>query len=147
MHRSLIRRKRDGPRLGRIGSRRHRRQQGYGLAIAETLASEGARVAVMARGKAGLDAAEEKLRAAGAPDALGISVDMTDAASIVDGFDVVANRWGALNSLVHTIGPGDGSRRWEMQNGTLLSRSALCRACAQFEPRYPCSARLTGLAS
>jgi len=82
--------------------------KGMGLAIAETLASEGARVAVMARDTAGLDAAVEKLRAAGAPDAVGISVDMADAASIVDGFGVVADRWGVLNSLVHTIGPGDG---------------------------------------
>ncbi|MCW2564792.1 MAG: 3-oxoacyl-[acyl-carrier protein] reductase [Mycobacterium sp.] len=82
--------------------------KGMGLAIAETLAAEGARVAVMARGKAALDAAEEKLRAAGAPDTVGISVDMADAVSIVDAFTVVADRWGQLNSLVHTIGPGDG---------------------------------------
>ena len=82
--------------------------KGMGLAIAEAFAAEGARVAVMARGAAALDAAEEKLRAAGAPDAVGISVDMADAASIVDGFAVVAERWGQLNSLVHTIGPGDG---------------------------------------
>src|ERR1035441_251835 len=79
-----------------------------GLPVAETLASEGARVAVMAGGRGGLDAAEEKLRAAGAPDAVGISVDMADAASIVDGFAVVADRWSELNSLVHTIGPRDG---------------------------------------
>jgi len=82
--------------------------KGMGLAIAEAFAAEGARVAVMARGAAALDAAEEKLRAAGAPDAVGINVDMADAASIVDGFAVVAERWGQLNSLVHTIGPGDG---------------------------------------
>jgi 3-oxoacyl-[acyl-carrier protein] reductase len=69
--------------------------KGMGLAIAQTLAAEGASVAVMARGRAPLDAAVEALRAAGAPDAVGISVDMTD-------------RWGRLNSLVHTIGPGDG---------------------------------------
>jgi 3-oxoacyl-[acyl-carrier protein] reductase len=75
--------------------------KGMGLAIAQTLAAEGARVAVMARGQAALDAAVESLLAAGAPDAVGISVDMTDAAS-------VGERWGALNSLVHTIGPGDG---------------------------------------
>ena len=68
--------------------------KGMGLAIAEAFAAEGARVAVMARGAAALDAAEEKLRAAGAPDAVGISVDMADAASIVDGFAVVAERWG-----------------------------------------------------
>lgn len=82
--------------------------KGMGLAIAETLAAEGARVAIMARGRAALDSAAEKLRAAGAADVAAISVDMADAASIVDGFARVADRWGQLNSLVHTIGPGDG---------------------------------------
>ncbi|TPG31413.1 SDR family NAD(P)-dependent oxidoreductase [Mycolicibacterium hodleri] len=82
--------------------------KGMGLAVAETLAAEGARVAVMARGRDALAAAERALRAAGAPDAVGISVDMTDADSISGGFAEVAERWGAINSLVHTIGPGDG---------------------------------------
>jgi NAD(P)-dependent dehydrogenase (short-subunit alcohol dehydrogenase family) len=82
--------------------------KGMGLAIAEMLAAEGASVAVMARGRSALAAAETKLRQAGAPDALGISVDMADAASIEDGFAAVADRWSQLNSLVHTIGPGDG---------------------------------------
>jgi NAD(P)-dependent dehydrogenase (short-subunit alcohol dehydrogenase family) len=82
--------------------------KGMGLAIAETLAAEGARVAVMARGRAALSAAEQALLAAGAPDAIGISVDMSDADSIAAGFAEVAERWGAINSLVHTIGPGDG---------------------------------------
>jgi 3-oxoacyl-[acyl-carrier protein] reductase len=82
--------------------------KGMGLAIAETLAAEGASVAVMARNREGLDAAVEKLRQAGAPDAVGISVDMADAASITAGFAAVAEHWGQLNSLVHTIGPGDG---------------------------------------
>jgi NAD(P)-dependent dehydrogenase (short-subunit alcohol dehydrogenase family) len=82
--------------------------KGMGLAIAQTLASEGASVAVMARGKAALDSAVESLRAAGAPEAVGISVDMADADSIAAGFAQVKQRWGQLNSLVHTIGPGDG---------------------------------------
>jgi 3-oxoacyl-[acyl-carrier protein] reductase len=82
--------------------------KGMGLAIAETLAAEGARVAVMARSRAALDAATQSVLAAGAPDAVGISVDMSDADSIAAGFEVVRQRWGALNSLVHTIGPGDG---------------------------------------
>ena len=38
--------------------------KGMGLAMAETLASEGASVAVMARDRAALDAAEETLRVA-----------------------------------------------------------------------------------
>src|SRR6476469_9136790 len=82
--------------------------KGMGLAIARTLAAEGAKVAVMARGRAALKEAEEALSAAGSPEAIGISVDMSDAASIAEGFAEVAHRWGALNSLVHTIGPGDG---------------------------------------
>ena len=82
--------------------------KGMGLAIAEVLATEGARVAVMARGKAALDAAVEKLRSAGAPDAVGVIVDMADPESIANGFASIADRWGQLNSLVHTIGPGDG---------------------------------------
>src|SRR5581483_11430763 len=82
--------------------------KGMGLAVAETLAAEGASVAVMARGRTALDAAEEKMRAAVAPDAVGISVDMADAASISAAFAAIEERWGQLNSLVHTIGPGDG---------------------------------------
>lgn len=82
--------------------------KGMGLAIAETLATEGASVAVMARGQAALDTAVKTLRQAGAPDAIGISVDMNDAASISGAFAALSERWGQLNSLVHTIGPGDG---------------------------------------
>ncbi|MEE3754327.1 SDR family NAD(P)-dependent oxidoreductase [Mycobacterium intracellulare] len=82
--------------------------KGMGLAIAETLAAEGARVAVMARSRGALDAAVASLHQAGASDAVGISVDMTDPASIAAGFAAVADRWGHLNSLIHTIGPGDG---------------------------------------
>ena len=82
--------------------------KGMGLAIAQTLAAEGASVAVMARDKAALDGAVESLLAGGAPDAVGISVDMSDADSIAAGFAQVSQRWGQLNSLVHTIGPGDG---------------------------------------
>jgi NAD(P)-dependent dehydrogenase (short-subunit alcohol dehydrogenase family) len=82
--------------------------KGMGLAIATTFAEEGAKVAVMARGADALDDAVATLRDAGAPDAVGISVDMSDAESIAAGFETVAQRWGQLNSLVHTIGPGDG---------------------------------------
>jgi 3-oxoacyl-[acyl-carrier protein] reductase len=82
--------------------------KGMGLAIAETLAAEGASVVVMARGQRALDNAVKRLQEAGAPEALGISVDMADSASITAGFAEVSKRWGKFNSLVHTIGPGDG---------------------------------------
>ncbi len=82
--------------------------KGMGLAIAQALAAEGASIAVMARTRTSLDTAVESLKAAGAPDAVGVSVDMADAGSITAGFAAVFERWGELNSLVHTIGPGDG---------------------------------------
>src|ERR1700690_2977183 len=79
-----------------------------GRAVAEILAADGARVAVMARGREGLDDAVASLKSLGSPDAVGISVDMTDPASIAQGFREVGDRWGSLNVLVHTIGPGAG---------------------------------------
>ena len=98
----------DGPGTRWIASCCHGQRKGMGLAIAETLAAEGASVAVMARNRAALDAAVESLREAGAPEAVGISVDMADAASITAGFAAVSERWGQLNCLVHPVGPGDG---------------------------------------
>ncbi len=82
--------------------------KGMGRAVADILATDGARVAVMARGREALDDTVASLKAAGSPDAVGISVDMTDPESIDAGFREVQERWGALNILVHTIGPGAG---------------------------------------
>lgn len=83
--------------------------KGMGLAIAECIAAEGASVAIMARGQAGLDAAVSRLHAEGASDAFGISVDMADSTSIEAGFAAVADRWSELNVLVHTVGPPYGA--------------------------------------
>jgi 3-oxoacyl-[acyl-carrier protein] reductase len=82
--------------------------KGMGRAVAEILATDGARVAVMARGRESLDETVISLAAAGSPEAVGISVDMTDPGSIDAGFREVQERWGSLNILVHTIGPGAG---------------------------------------
>jgi 3-oxoacyl-[acyl-carrier protein] reductase len=82
--------------------------KGMGRAVAEILATDGAKVAVMARGREALDETAAALLAAGSPDAVGISVDMTDPGSIAAGFAEVGERWGSLNILVHTIGPGAG---------------------------------------
>jgi 3-oxoacyl-[acyl-carrier protein] reductase len=83
--------------------------KGMGLAIAECIAAEGASVAIMARGRAALDAAVAKLHSAGASDGLGISVDMSDPDSVDAGFGLLADRWDELNVLVHTVGPLAGS--------------------------------------
>lgn len=83
--------------------------KGMGLAIAESLGAEGAAVAIMARGRAALDSAAERIRNAGAPQVLALSVDMSDANSISAAFTSVGDAWGSLNALVHTVGPGAGA--------------------------------------
>lgn len=83
--------------------------KGMGRAVAETLAAEGASVAVMARGQEAIDACVAALTAAGSPDAFGVSTDFADPDSIVSAFAQVAERWDSLNVLVHTIGPRGGS--------------------------------------
>ncbi|WP_396930270.1 SDR family NAD(P)-dependent oxidoreductase [Mycolicibacterium sp.] len=82
--------------------------KGMGLAIAECLGSEGASVAIMARGREALAGAAERVRAAGAPEVQTISVDMADADSIAEGFASVHAAWGQLNILIHTVGPDAG---------------------------------------
>lgn len=87
--------------------------KGMGRAAAEAFAAEGARVAVMARGREALDETVEALTAAGSPDAVGIQVDLTQADSITAGFAAVGERWGELNTLVCAAGPVAGHTRWD----------------------------------
>jgi NAD(P)-dependent dehydrogenase (short-subunit alcohol dehydrogenase family) len=82
--------------------------KGMGRAIAEAFADDGARVAVLARGQSAIDDTLESLRGRGCPDAVGLSVDVTDPESVQAAFDAVGERWGEINSLVNTVGPGDG---------------------------------------
>ena len=83
--------------------------KGMGRAVAEVLAGEGARVVVMARGRAAMDETVEALRRAGSPGAAGVAADFTDASSIAEAFAELERRWTALNILVHTVGPGAGT--------------------------------------
>lgn len=79
-----------------------------GRATAQCLAEEGARVCILARGQAALDAAVAALRDAGSPDAVGLSVDLGKAAEIEAAFRTIGERWGELNCLINTIGPHAG---------------------------------------
>lgn len=83
--------------------------KGMGRAVAETLAAEGAAVAVLARGKEALDATTAALHEAGSTGSFGISTDLADAASVSAAFDQVEREWGSLNVLVHTVGPTAGT--------------------------------------
>jgi 3-oxoacyl-[acyl-carrier protein] reductase len=82
--------------------------KGMGRAIALTLAAEGARVAVLARHQSDVDEAVGALGAAGAPDAMGLAVDVTSADQVADAFAAIGSRWGSLNVLVNTVGPSAG---------------------------------------
>jgi len=82
--------------------------KGMGRAIAECLASEGARVAVLARGRAMLDETVGALERLGSPQALGLPVDVAESDSVEAAFDELEKRWGSLNVLVNTVGPAAG---------------------------------------
>jgi 3-oxoacyl-[acyl-carrier protein] reductase len=82
--------------------------KGMGRAIAETLAEEGARVAVLARGRDALRDTVAALGAAGSPDARGLEVDVNDPSRVASAFAELDDHWGELNVLVNTIGPGAG---------------------------------------
>lgn len=80
--------------------------QGMGRATAEWLARDGARVAVLARDRSELDETERVLAAAGSPDPVGIVCDVVDADSVAVAFEELGKRWGGLNILINTVGPG-----------------------------------------
>lgn len=83
--------------------------KGMGRATAEGLAAEGARVCVLARGKEAIDEAVAACEAAGSPDAFGISTDVGKAEDIDAALAQVRERWGELNVLINTVGPGAGA--------------------------------------
>jgi NAD(P)-dependent dehydrogenase (short-subunit alcohol dehydrogenase family) len=79
--------------------------KGMGRAAAVCLAAEGARVAILARGRDALDETVEALRVAGSPDAVGITTDLTVAADVEAAFAELSERWDSCNVLVNAAGP------------------------------------------
>jgi NAD(P)-dependent dehydrogenase (short-subunit alcohol dehydrogenase family) len=79
--------------------------QGMGRAAAVCFAEDGARVAVLARTKADLEATAELLRDKGSPEAIGLQADITDDEEVRNAFREVDERWGGLNVLVNATGP------------------------------------------
>jgi 3-oxoacyl-[acyl-carrier protein] reductase len=82
--------------------------KGMGRAISERLAAEGATVAVLARGREALDDTVASLHGKGSTGSFGLSVDATDGEQVSDAFAELKDRWGSLNVLVNTLGPGAG---------------------------------------
>lgn len=80
--------------------------RGMGLATAQCLAEDGARIALVGRTGGVLATAAADLAERGSPDAFGIAADIGDANAVERVFAEVAERWGgALNILINTVGP------------------------------------------
>ena len=82
-----------------------------GRAIAVRLATEGAQVAVMARGRPALDETVAALHGVGSAASLGLSVDVTDGRQVDAAFAQLDDQWGSLNVLVNTPRPRSGPVR------------------------------------
>lgn len=82
---------------------------GIGLAIAEALAENGARVALLDIALDRAEAQAARLREAGC-DAIAIGMDVSDPASVDDGMDRCAARWGGLDVLFANAGIDPGSQ-------------------------------------
>lgn len=74
--------------------------RGIGAACARAFAAEGARVAVASRSRGELDAVVAEIAAAGHGEALAVSADMAEPASITALFETVAARLGPVDVLV-----------------------------------------------
>jgi 3-oxoacyl-[acyl-carrier protein] reductase len=82
--------------------------KGMGRAAATCFARDGADVAVLARGKAGLDEALDQLRDLGSPAPLAIETDLRDDASVRRAFAAIGEAWGGeVNTLVNAAGPDE----------------------------------------
>ncbi len=77
--------------------------QGIGFALAEGLAAHGAEVVLNGRDKTKLDAAVDKLTAAGAKVSA-CDFDVTDAEAVRKGVDDIESRIGAIDILVNNAG-------------------------------------------
>jgi 3-oxoacyl-[acyl-carrier protein] reductase len=111
---------------------------GMGRAAADCFASEGARVAVLARTQPDLDRTAADLRALGSPDAVGLPTDLLDQESVDAALAEVGQRWGHCNALVNAAGPFPGGIKsfeeytdaeWlDVVNGITLSSVRTIRA-------------------
>ena len=88
--------------------------RGFGRAIAERLAAEGASIALLARSLAQLDEVAHAIRNAGG-QAIGVRCDVTDAASIEGAARKVEELLGPIDLLVNNAGvPGPFGPIWQV---------------------------------
>lgn len=78
--------------------------QGIGRAVALAFGRTGYGVAVLDIDQAAIDETLEKLRAVGAPDAVGMVADVSDEADVARAMALLDRRWGVLHVLVNNAG-------------------------------------------
>jgi NAD(P)-dependent dehydrogenase (short-subunit alcohol dehydrogenase family) len=92
--------------------------RGFGRAIAERLAAEGADIALLSRSLVQLDEVADAIRAGGGangPRAIGVRCDVTDPNSIDHAIDKVEELLGPVDLLVNNAGvPGPFGPIWEV---------------------------------
>ena len=89
--------------------------RGIGLAIAQVLLTEGARVVVTGRDAARLAKAESELvRQFGRERVLGLAGDLAEAETIQSHIRNTKERWGGIQILVANIGTGRGQTGWQV---------------------------------
>lgn len=98
--------------------------RGIGLAIAESLAREGAVVALLARGEDGLRAARDRFAAAGATVTTH-AVDVTDAGALAGAVDDAAAALGGLDRVVANAGGTVGGNLLDSSTQDFLDTFAL----------------------
>ena len=113
--------------------------RGLGLAVAETLAAEGARVALCARGAEDLQRAEAAVTAAGAERVLAGRVDMAEPGALEDFVDGVETELGPVDlCLLNAGGPPAGNfldlslEQWE--TAYRLTLESAVRTCRRVLP-------------
>jgi 3-oxoacyl-[acyl-carrier protein] reductase len=85
---------------------------GIGLAVAERLAADGGRIAILGRHPEFLEQARQSVQASGAAGALTLVADATDEAQVAAAFLEIDSKWGEVHALVNAVGP-TGSGRFE----------------------------------
>ncbi|GAA2538686.1 SDR family oxidoreductase [Winogradskya consettensis] len=87
---------------------------GVGRAVTIAYAQRGARLALLARGAAGLEGASLEARAAGAADVRTYQVDVADPDAVQDAADDVARTWGGIDVWINDAMVSVFAPAWEI---------------------------------
>ncbi len=83
--------------------------RGLGRGCARKFAGEGARLALIARSKKGLDKTADQCRSAGSPEVIVLEADMSSKAAVDVAFTELRGRWSHINALVNNAANSIGT--------------------------------------